>query len=273
MKTIFFFLLVFLFVNVSAQKLEKLWETKQVLNVPESVLYSDSVLYVSNISGGSDEINGQGFISKLTLNGEIIQLKWASGLDAPKGMGIYNGKLYVSDVTKVVAFNVEDGQMDKTIEIPGSEFLNDISISSEGIVAVSDMKKQTIHYIKDNELINSYTNEKLNYVNGLFWDGNVLLAGTGGVVYKIIANSDNPEAYITETGGIDGLEKVGENKYVISDWSGKIQLISPDTKPVVLLNTTDAKINAADIGCDANAKIIYIPTFMHNTVAAYKLVE
>ena len=40
-------------------KLTKLWETKAVLRIPESVLYnpSESILYVSNINGKPTEKN------------------------------------------------------------------------------------------------------------------------------------------------------------------------------------------------------------------------
>ncbi|MBW1673776.1 MAG: hypothetical protein JRJ45_09065, partial [Deltaproteobacteria bacterium] len=72
-------------------KVDKQWQTKKELRVPESVLYDESrnVLYVSNINGKSAEKNGQGFISKVSLDGKIEVLKWATGLHAPKGSAIY----------------------------------------------------------------------------------------------------------------------------------------------------------------------------------------
>ncbi|MCD4716726.1 MAG: hypothetical protein K8R45_08290 [Desulfobacterales bacterium] len=52
----------------------KQWETKKEPRVPESVLYdeSENILYVSNIKGRSTEKNGQGFISKVSLDGRIL---------------------------------------------------------------------------------------------------------------------------------------------------------------------------------------------------------
>ena len=35
-----------------------------------------------------------------------------------------------------------------------------------------------------------------------------------------------------------------EGSYIVSDWKGKIQLIGKETKPVVLNDTSDKKINA-----------------------------
>ncbi|MGA7899754.1 MAG: hypothetical protein WCA39_12940 [Nitrososphaeraceae archaeon] len=74
-------------------KINKLWETAAVLKNPESVIYSpkQDILFVSNIDGKPNEKDQKGFISKvLPSNGNIIELSWITGLNAPKGMAIYN---------------------------------------------------------------------------------------------------------------------------------------------------------------------------------------
>jgi len=83
-----------LFTFVShAQKLQTIWETDTILDVPESVIYSEEYkcLFVSNIVGSPLEKDGVGYISKLGLDGKVIKLKWVEGFDAPKGMTISNG--------------------------------------------------------------------------------------------------------------------------------------------------------------------------------------
>jgi hypothetical protein len=74
-------------------KINKLWETAAVLKNPESVIYSpkQDILFVSNIDGKPNEKDQKGFISKVSpSNGNIIELSWITGLNAPKGMAIYN---------------------------------------------------------------------------------------------------------------------------------------------------------------------------------------
>ena len=98
-KLITLLVLLFLFSISFAQKhqLIKKWETDTILKVPESVLYdaANKILYVSNIDGtdpwGKD---GKGSIGKVGLDGKIIKVDWVNGLNAPKGMGLYKGKLY-----------------------------------------------------------------------------------------------------------------------------------------------------------------------------------
>ncbi|MGC2597753.1 MAG: hypothetical protein WA395_06455 [Nitrososphaeraceae archaeon] len=74
-------------------KINKLWETAAVFKNPESVIYSpkQDILFVSNIDGKPNEKDQKGFISKVSpSNGNIIELSWITGLNAPKGMAIYN---------------------------------------------------------------------------------------------------------------------------------------------------------------------------------------
>src|SRR5690606_34663695 len=84
---------------------ELLWETGTDLTTCESVLYDreSGNIYVANIEGGAAEKDGKGSISIISNDGEITQRDWVTGLNAPKGMGISEGKLYVTDIDEVVA--------------------------------------------------------------------------------------------------------------------------------------------------------------------------
>src|SRR6201986_2756869 len=137
-------LTLFISFNVYSQHtVTKLWETDTALKVPESVLFdgANKVLYESNIDGkdpwGKD---GKGSIGKVGLDGKIIAVDWVSGLNAPKGLGMHNGKLYAADLSEVVVIDIKKGVIEKTIPVDGAENLNDISVGSDGIVYVSDSK-------------------------------------------------------------------------------------------------------------------------------------
>ena len=78
-------------------------------STPESVLYDPEadVYLVANIHGGPSARDGNGFISRLSPEGEVIALKWidsaAEGvtLDAPKGMALVGERLFVADIDVV----------------------------------------------------------------------------------------------------------------------------------------------------------------------------
>src|SRR5450755_4425877 len=68
----------------------KLWETTG-LKTPESALPvpAEGFAYVSNIAGKPTDKDGNGFISKVSLkDGKLIEPKWVTGLDAPKGLAL-----------------------------------------------------------------------------------------------------------------------------------------------------------------------------------------
>ncbi len=98
-KNLIFLFMVFALCT-SAQTIKQIWSTGKIFQVPESVLYyhNSDVLFVSNIVGNPSGEDGRGFISKLSTQGKIINLKWITGLNAPKGMAVFNDKLYVADI-------------------------------------------------------------------------------------------------------------------------------------------------------------------------------
>ena len=76
-------------------RLIRIWGTDSLLKTPESVFFNAAgkFLYVSNINGQAADKDGNGSIGKVSLDGKIIAVEWAKGLNAPKGMGLYKGTL------------------------------------------------------------------------------------------------------------------------------------------------------------------------------------
>jgi len=141
-----FLLSVTVFSAVSfAQKHElvKKWESDTLFKVPESVLFdaTNNVLYVANIDGtdpwGKD---GKGSVGKLGLDGKIIAVDWVKGLNAPKGMGLYGGKLYVADLTDIVVIDIASGTIASSYTLQDAQGLNDVTIDKNGVIYVSDSK-------------------------------------------------------------------------------------------------------------------------------------
>ncbi len=93
----------------------------------------DDVYLVSNINGAPLDKDGNGFISRLAPDGSVLDLKWIDGgapgvaLDAPKGMAIAGGVLYVADITELRMFDASSGEPMGSVEVPGSTFLNDVA--------------------------------------------------------------------------------------------------------------------------------------------------
>src|SRR6056297_3139731 len=130
------------------------WSTDSVFKIPESVCYDSArdVLYVSNIQGKPTEKDKDGFISKVSTDGKVLNLEWAIGLDAPKGMGIKGDKLYVTNVDEIVEIDINDYEITGTFPCEGSKFMNDIAINEQGTVFASDMATGIIYRLKEGKV-------------------------------------------------------------------------------------------------------------------------
>ncbi len=253
------------------RQLIKLWETDSTFKVPESVLYSplEKILYVSNIDGKSNEKDLNGSISKLSLDRKSVEHNWAINLSAPKGMGIYQNKLYVADLDEVVVIDIKTAKIIERIAIPGSIFLNDVTIDTQGIIYISDSRTGKIHQIKTNS-VSTYLESKTS-VNGLLADDDNLYFVSKDTLFR----SDKSKTLsIIATGmdeSTDGIVQTTSKDFIVSCWNGIIYHVKDDGNKEELLDTRAQKLNTADIGFDAVNNILYVPTFFNNKVVAYQL--
>jgi len=276
LKTLSLFVILFfssaIIVHSQEHSLVKIWSSDTVLKVPESVLYDaeNKVLYASNIDGKDPwAADGKGSIGKIGLDGKIIAVDWVPGLNSPKGMGVYDGKLYAADLGNVVVIDIKTGKIVQTIKVEGAQGLNDISIDKNGIVYVSDSQAKRLYKIVNGKP--ELYLENLAGPNGVLCDRDNLYILDNGGMFKV--NTDKTLSKITDgmEGGTDGIENVSGTDYLVSCWSGVIWYVKGDGSKEKLLDTKDQKINSADIGYDAKNKIVYVPTFWKNGIVAYQL--
>ena len=128
--------------NAQTHQLEKLWETDTVVRVPESVLLDakKGILYVSEIDGNPNVVDGKGGVAKITVDGKIINLDFTTGLNAPKGLGRVVNELYAADLSEVVVIDINTGKVKNKIAIDSAKALNDITVNNNVIVYVSYSK-------------------------------------------------------------------------------------------------------------------------------------
>ncbi len=258
-------------------ELVEVWKTDTLFRVPECVIYDkdNDVVYVSNMNDNPREKDGNGFISRLSTSGEILDLEWVADMSSPKGLGIYEGKLYVSDVDEVIVIDIAKGEIEERIVIEGSKMINDISIDSQGNLYVSDSDNNNIFLIS-NGVVSNWLSEGLNAPNGVLVDGEkLLLASMGSEDFAVIDLATKELTVLTE--GIskgDGIAKVSiPGHFLVTDWFGQVFMIYPDGSKVILLDTREAEIGAADIDYIPEKNLLLVPTFAKHHVVAYKLVE
>jgi DNA-binding beta-propeller fold protein YncE len=254
-----------------ARSLVKKWETPATLKTPESVLFDPAgrVLYVANIDGKEPWTkDGAGSIGKVGLDGKVIAAEWVKGLEAPKGMALHGGKLYVADIDRMVVIDVAKGVIAQTIAVPGSQRLNDVTVDKAGVVYVSDMQGLKIYALKNGQP--SVFLEGFKRPNGVLSVGDDFYVLDSGALLKFGKDKQRTTVVEGMDASTDGVEHVQGDEFIVSCWAGAVYHVKGGEK-TQLLDTRAQKVNSADIGYDAKNRIVYVPTFFINTVVAYEL--
>lgn len=253
-------------------KLQHKWTNDVGFKIPESICYDKEreVLYVANMNGKANEKDGNGFISKIDLNGKTIKTEWVQGLNAPKGMGIIGNKLYVTDIDRIAEIDILTGKITKFYEFPEAKFLNDLAVFDNSTIYSSGSSTGLIFMIKDGKAQIAF-DEKFYRPNGLFTEKENLYVGAYKGIFKVKVENGEREVVFNNEGMKDGIARFNDNGFIYSDWIGNVYTVDKDGKRENILDTSPEKINAADFEYIPEKNLIVIPTFLHNSVMAYEL--
>jgi hypothetical protein len=116
------------------------------LSAPSAALYDPTadVYLVSNVGGGLADADNDGFISRVSPDGAMLELRWidaarsGSALNAPKGMALIGDTLFVADIETLRAYDRTSGKSLGDVVFPGATFLEDIAAGAGGILFVTD---------------------------------------------------------------------------------------------------------------------------------------
>jgi sugar lactone lactonase YvrE len=267
---------------------------------PESVLHDaeNDVYLVSNINGSALEEDDNGFISKVSPEGKVLDLKWIDGasdevtLNAPKGLAIAAGVLYVADITAVRLFDLATGAPKGEIAIEGATFVNDLFAArrpaakksagagaSASAVYVTDSgldKKfeptgaDAVYKIVGDKAEEVLKDKALGGPNGVFVDkeGIWVVTFRSGEMF-VIAGGKKADSLKLPKGGLDGIARLSDGKFLISSWEGSCVFAGPAAGPFEpLVSGVDAP---ADIGYDSKRNRLLIPLFKQNALEIHSL--
>jgi sugar lactone lactonase YvrE len=260
--------------QAETHKLTKLWETEPALKVPEGVRFDAQrkVLYVSNIDGEPWAADGKGSIGKVGLDGKVIAAEWITGLDAPKGIAQSDdGKLlYVADAGGIVVIDVDAGKVKEKIAIPEGVQLNDV-VNDKGTLYVSDSKGRKIYAVKNGKHSVHLDEKVLKGPNGVLVHKGVLYVLDDNSLNRVEKDKTLTVLAKDMPGGVDGLENVTGDDFLVSVWGGAIWYVPASGDKQLLFDGKAEKTSTADIGWDPATKTVYVPTFFKNTIIAFKV--
>ena len=264
----------------------KIWQlSDESIREPESTHYveAEDAIFVANIVGGELEKDGEGWISKVSPEGEIIEAKWVEGLNAPHGMRATQDTLWVADIDEIVGIDLDEAKITQRIPIPGAEFLNDLDITADGTIFVSDTSTNEIYQVTPEGNVSTFAPEvEKEFPNGLLiQDDKLLVAAWGNIINPDTFETDVPgnvfqldlnsgeKTLITNKplGNLDGIESDGKGNLLVTDFFGKLYRLDPTNGEVEELEI-DSEFSA-DIAVIPQQNLVIVPDFAR-TVQAYQ---
>lgn len=249
-------------------------------DMPESVLHDPAGgrLFVSNVGGDMAAKDGNGHISVLGLDGATVAARFATGLDAPKGMALAGGRLYVSDIDQLVAIDPGTGAVAARWPAEGAQFLNDVAADGDRVF-VSDLAANRIYALEDDRLSVWLESEDLEHPNGLeVADGKLYVAGWGrdmredgstGVPGRLIAVdlADKAITPLSEPlGNLDGLRPDGRGGWIATDFiAGRLLRIDARGAATEL---ADLDQGSADLEVLPDRGLVLVPMMFSGEVVA-----
>lgn len=247
---------------------------------PESVRYDEEadVYFVGNFNGNPSELSNDGFISRMTPDGEIEDLHFIAGgqngvtLHAARGMVIVGDTLWVCDTDAIRGFHRETGdpvaEVDFTQLEPG--FLNDITVGENGELYVTDTPRDRIYRIDGRSATIALEDAALGNPNGITWDrtaGHLIVLPFSGeqVIYRWGGEAPQlePIASGLPGGRYDGVEVLAHQRFMVSSQADSSIHVVQDGQVDASVRTVGAP---ADIGYDVRRNRVAVPFVALNQV-------
>lgn len=232
---------------------------------PETVLpLPDDTLLVSNmcVSRGT----GNGFLTLLSADGEVIDWRVVDDLDAPLGMALVRDQLHVVDNNQVKIFRWPGYEPLATIALE-TAVANDIAVGWDDKIYVTDTVRHEVVVISP-ELEQSILTGQAQFkgANGIHINGDDLYVG-GEHLWHV----DLRDNMVTRIGpewlaDIDGIEQEDDGTLQITPVAGP--LIRLDTEIEILGGDG---VSSANHGYAPSLGLALIPTGFDNTVIAIRV--
>ncbi|MCC6527965.1 MAG: hypothetical protein IT373_35290 [Polyangiaceae bacterium] len=255
---------------------------------PESVLYDEAGdrYLVSNIQGKPTDADGTGFVSELSPDGKVTSPKWIESgkngvtLNAPKGMALAKGVLYVADLDRVRTFDGKTGAPKGEVLLPDATFANDVAAGPDGKIYVSDsglkMKgsdfegsgTDAVWVLENGRAKPLAKSPDLGRPNGLLVDDKGVLVVTFGAneLYRLDDKGQKTDVTKLPKGSLDGIVAMGD-ALLVSSWEASAIFkgkLGGTFEPVL------SQLKApADIGFDTKRSRVLVPRFVEDAVEAY----
>ena len=257
----------------AAPRLEQIWRVSGLAN-PESLALSvdGTFIYVTNVNGEGEVQDGNGFISRVSIAGEMLQREFARGLDAPKGIMLGGDALYVSDVDEMVVLDAATGAVRRRVPAPGARFLNDLTFAPDGQVLSADSSAQRIYAVRTDTAVVWLEHELLDSINGFLTEPSRLLVTTmAGRLLAIDYETKAITVLAEGLGNADGIAALGGGRYLVSEWPGQMFVVAPGGSHQAIMDTRGENRLLNDFLLVGD--VLYQPHWEPSELTAYRVIQ
>ncbi len=254
-------------------RLEPLWSVGDLAN-PESVALSDdgALLYVTNVNGEGEAKDGNGFISRVSVGGELIEREWARGLNAPKGIARAGDLIYVADIDRMVVIDTKTAAVRGEVAVAGARFLNDLAIAPDGGVLIADSGGSRIYVVAGGKAEIWLEHPLLASVNGLLPEPRRLVVTTMAGRLLAVDYATKAITVLAEgLGDADGIARLQGGRYLVSEWPGLMHVVAPDGGHVTIMDTRAERRLLNDFLLVGDT--LYQPHWEPGELTAYRIVQ
>jgi sugar lactone lactonase YvrE len=263
--------------------------TQDPLDAPEAAYWhaESRTWLVSNLGGGlSLARDGIGWLARYDARGQLLDPRWIDGMDAPTGIASVGNLVYVADRAGIHEIDVRQAKLLRTIEVPGSKFLNDVAAAPNGDLFVSDFEANRIYRLGPDRKPETWLEgEQLQNPNGLIVDGDHLVIATWGpmtdpATFAVKHPGTILKAHLQSKAlaplgsgepiaSFDGVVVVGDD-YFATDWpNGRLLRISRATGEVREVLAGFHQL--ADLGYDPENDTLAMPVMSDNRLIFFRL--
>ena len=195
----------------------------------------EDVYLVANTNGQPTERNRTGFISRVSPEGEVLDLEWielsatARPLNAPRGMALRGDSLFVADIDCIRIFHRVTGEDLGVTCLDGVSFIADIDVGEEGSLFVTDA--------------------------GLTWsDGGLQPTGTDAV-YRVVMEEGRRGSTLAQgddLGHPTGIAVGARGIFVTAPGTGELFALSPTGSRTDILPPSDRQLTGLTFLADGS---------------------
>ena len=252
---------------------------------PEAVRYDpdQDVYFVSNFNGSGGDQDDNGFISRMSPEGQVQDLRFIDGqsenvtLHAPRGMAITGDTLWAADAGAVRGFSKQSGEPVATYDFSGREtgFLNDVIPGPDGALYVTDTGQNRIYKLSGGNISVALQDTMLGSPNGITWDAtnNRLVVVPYGGAHTLYgwqpSGGDSLQQIASSPGAqFDGVEVLPSGRLLVASQADSSLHLFQNQQGSPLVKTGG---KPADIGLDTQRYRVAVPFIDRNLVEVWEL--